>query len=104
MFDFLNEKILVEVNGDKVFFSHQEFGNIKTEIDNLKLDKNGVIKEFPDLKDNINWKNIAIQRFKDKIKSLKNESERVNYIINDLKKFGYIPLYKQQKGFRIIKL
>ena len=29
-----------------------------TEIDNLKLNKDGVIKEFPDLKDNNNWKII----------------------------------------------
>ena len=104
MFEFLNEKTLIEVNGEKVYFSHESFGNVKTEIDNLKLSKSGVIKEFPDLKDNEEWKQIAIKRFKDKIKQLNNEDERTNYIIEDLKKYGYKPLYKQKKGFRIQRI
>ena len=104
MFDFLNEKVLIEVIGEKVYFSHESFGNVKTEIENLRLNKEGVIKEFPDLKDNEDWKKIAIYRFKENIKSLSNEEERVNYIINDLKKHGYVPLYKQKHGFRPIKL
>lgn len=104
MFEFLNEKTLIEVNGEKVYFSHESFGNVKTEIDNLKLSKSGVIKEFPDLKDNEEWKEIAIKRFKDKIKQLNNEDERTNYIIEDLKKYGYKPLYKQKKGFRIQRI
>ena len=104
MFDFIGEKVLVEVNGDKVYFSHQEYGNVKSEIDGLTLNKDGVIKEFPDLKNNDDWRKIAIQRFKDKIKQFKNEDMRSEYIINDLKKYGYKPLFLQKQGFRPIRL
>jgi hypothetical protein len=73
-------------------------------IDNLKLDRAGVIKEFPDLKDNESWNLIAKKRFKDKINSFNTEMEKADYIINDLKKFGYKVLYRQRNGFRVEKL
>jgi len=66
----------------------------------LRFDKAGVIKEFPDLKDNEEWRFEAIKRFKEKIKSLNNESEVSDYIINELKGCGYKPKFKQRAGFR----
>ena len=61
----------------------------------------GTIKEFPDLKNNDNWKKIARERFKEKIKSFNSEEDIADYLINDLKKVGYVPLLKQKKGFRM---
>ena len=34
----------------------------------------------------------------------KTDEERVDYIIDDLKKWGYIPLYKQRQGHRPEKI
>ena len=99
-FDYFGEKILIEVNGNKVWFSNSQYGNVKATIDHIQLNYSGVIKEFPDLRNNDNWKEIARQRFKDKIKSLNKENDIVNYLITDLKKFGYVPLMKQKRGFR----
>ena len=31
---------------------------------------------------------------------MKNEDEVVEYIVSDLKKYGYVPKYKQKSGFR----
>ena len=104
LFNFMNEKVLIEISGNNVFFSHQNFGAVKSEIDNLKLDYKGVCREFPDLETRDDWREEAIKRFKKKIKSLNTDDEKADYIIKDLKKFGYIPLFKQKKGFRPEKI
>lgn len=99
--DYFGEKILIEVTGNTVWFSNSQYGNMKATIENLQLNYSGVVKEFPDLKNNDDWKNIARQRFKDKIKLLDNEDDVINYLITDLRKVGYVPLLKQKKGFRM---
>ena len=73
-------------------------------IEGLKLNRDGVIKEFPDLKDNEDWNKEAVKRFKKKMKIMKTEMERANYVIKDLQKFGYKPMFMQRQGFRPIKL
>jgi len=103
IFQFGPEVVEVRVNGSNVFFRTSQLHTFTT-IDGIKLDRSGVIKEFPDLKENEQWQDIARVRFKQKIKTMKTEKEVAEYIINDLKKFGYIPLYKQEAGFRPVKL
>ncbi len=103
IFRFGTEVVEVRVRGSEVFFRTSQFTNF-ADIDGLKLDKSGVIKEFPDLKDNPDWQKIARQRFKDSMKQMKTERERADYIENDLEQFGYIPLYEQRSGFRPRKL
>lgn len=102
IFQFGSEVVEVRVIGDIVFFRTSGSPNF-ADIDTIKLDKQGVIKEFPDLKDDPDWKQKARNRFKEKIKKLKGEEARINYIIEDLTKFGYKALYKQKQGFRPIK-
>ena len=46
----------------------------------------------------------AINRFKEKVKSYKTEQEQMNYIKEDLKKYGYISLIQQRSGFRPTRL
>ncbi len=103
VFQFGSEIVEVRIKDNNVFFrtsQHQEFGD----IDGLKLNKVGVLKEFPDLKDNEDWQKQAKERFKDKIKQMKTEREQANYIIEDLRKHGYKPMYEQAQGFRPKKL
>lgn len=97
---FANEKILVIVEGNRVSFSSTQFGIQKTTIDGLKLDKRGVIREFPDLEGDDAWRLKAIGRFKEKISSFNSEKAIADYVIEDLKKFGYIPEQIQREGFR----
>lgn len=98
------EHVLIKVKGGRVTFSTQTFGAFEATIDGLKLDYAGCCREWPDLETKQNWKEIAIQRFKEKILSIKNDEERTEFIIEDLKKHGYIPLYKQREGFRRVRL
>lgn len=99
-FQFGNEFILVKIDGTNVRFANSVFGSQLATIDGLQLDYKGVIKEFPDLEDNPEWKKIAIMRFKNNIREMRNEDEISNYIINDLKKYGYVAKLKQRQGFR----
>jgi len=98
------EIVEVRVDGTNIQFRNNDSNGMFTTIEGLKLNKVGVIREFPDLKDNENWQNIARERFKEKIKSMNTEMERANYIIEDLKKFGYEPKYRQRQGFRPEKI
>ena len=104
VFHFGADVVLVKIDGTNVLFGNSSQGGQIAPIQNLKLSKSGVIKEFPDLKDNANWHEEAAKRFKEKIKSLKSEDERAEYIIEDLKKFGYTPRFKQRRGCRVEKI
>ena len=99
-----NEIILVRINGKKITFASPQFGAKEADIDGLKLDYAGVCREFPDLELAKDWREQSIQRFKSKIALMNSEEEIAEYIINDLRKFGYVPKYKQKQGFRIQKI
>ena len=91
--------IEIRVHNNFVYFrdkNNSQFGS----IDNLKLNKGGVVKEFPDLKDDKDWEEKARDRFREKINSLKTEEDRMKYIIEDLSKFGYVLKYIQKQGHR----
>lgn len=103
IFQFGLDNVEIRIDKSNVCFRTSQLDSFTT-IDGLRLDKSGVIKEFPDLKENKEWQDIARERFKDKMKLLNNEPEILEYIINDLRKFGYIPMYKQISGFRPVKI
>jgi hypothetical protein len=103
IFSFGSDIVEVRIDNNNVFFRSNKSPQFAT-IDGLKLDKNGVIKEFPELKDREDWKEEAIKRFKEKIKSMKDEKEQTKYIIDDLEKWGYKANYLQRSGHRPVKL
>jgi hypothetical protein len=70
----------------------------------LKFSKAGILKEYPDLKDNEQWQQIAIERFRDKIKQMDTEKTIMDYVIEDLKKHGYTPLKKMEMGHRSLPI
>ena len=103
IFSFGTEIVEVRVKDNNVFFrtsNSQTFGD----IDGIKLDKSGVIKEFPDLKDKEDWMKQARIRFKEKIKNMKTEEEQVKYIISDLSLHNYKPYAIQKQGFRPVRI
>jgi len=104
IFEYCSEKVLVRVDNENCYFRTSQFGGALVPIDSIKIDKAGSIKEHPDLKDREDWKEETIKRFKDKLKNYKTEMERVKYVIEDLSKVGYKPLYIQRKGHRVQKI
>ena len=100
IFTFGTDLVLVKVKGHDVSFGSSSQGAQLATIDGLKLNYSGVIEEFPDLEGKEDWRQQAIEKFKEKIKSFDSEEKIVEYIIEDLRKFGYIPKYKQKAGFR----
>ena len=87
------------VDQGNIMFRDTSSGTTTT-IHGLKLSKPGVIKEHPDLKDDDDWKKKAIERLKEHVKKFKTEMQKLNYIKDELVKFGYTPLYKQRGGWR----
>jgi len=104
IFDFGGEIVEVRIDNMNCLFRTKQYGGGFAPIDGLRIDEKGVKKEFPDLIDNPDWKKIAIERFKDKIKSYSTNKQRMEYIISDLKKWGYKPLYQQEDGMRVKRL
>ncbi len=74
-----------------------------TPITGLRLSKSGTIKEFPDLKEDEEWKKKAIERLKEKMKKFNTEMDKTEYIKEELIKFGYEPLFYQRAGHRTKK-
>lgn len=89
----------VVVDGNSLMFKDQASQTITT-IDGIKLSKAGVLKEFPDLKDDVEWHTKAKERFKTYFKKLKTEKERMEYVKEELIKYGYEPLFFQRAGHR----
>lgn len=100
IFHFASEVILVRVKGHSVTFGSTMFGAKMADISGLKLDWTGTIREFPDLKDDLEWREKAIERFKEHIKTINEEDKIADYIIYELKNKGYIPRLLQKAGFR----
>ncbi len=103
MFDFASEKILVVITGSKVMFGNTGFGAVLAEIDGLKLNYEGVIREHPDLELSEDWDLEAKKRFKEEVRSMKNEEQIAEYVTNELKPHGYKLFSKQRQGFRVEK-
>jgi len=103
IFEFANEFVDIRVDGNNVLFRNNPNSGFVT-IDNLKLNETGVIKEFPDLDGREDWKEEAIKRFKEKIASIETERDKIEYIKEDLKKYGYKPVAIQRQGFRTAKI
>src|SRR3990167_7757631 len=99
-FQHASEIVLVKINGISVLFGSTIFGARLADISGLKLDFHGTIREFPDLRDDLEWREKAIERFKKHIKELKNEDKIADYIIYELRNKGYTPKLKQKHGFR----
>jgi len=89
----------VVVRGKELLF-YDNNSRMMTTIDGLKLSREGCIKEFPDLKEDKEWRRKAIERFKEKLKSFKSEMEILNYAKKELENSGYKPLFYQRAGFR----
>ena len=104
VFQFASEVIEVRVDKANILFRTVSTNGGFATIDNLKLDHQGVLKEHPDLKGNKEWRKETIKRFKNKIKEMPSEAESINYIIEDLTKYGYKAQYVQRAGYRPIKL
>ena len=94
--------IEVVIKGNDVLFRDTSSQMI-TPLEGLKLSRSGVIKEFPDLKDDDEWKKKAAERFKEHIKKMKTESETLEYVKEELCKFGWTALVKQRAGWRAKK-
>lgn len=103
LLEFNGEVIDIRIAGANIYFRTASSGGYAP-ITGLGLNKEGVLKEFPDLKDKLDWRDIALERFKEKLKSFTNENQAMDYVIEDLKKFGYKPLVKQRAGFRPEKI
>ena len=100
IFYFGNDIVFIRVRGNSVMFANSAQGAQWSPIDGLRLSKAGVVKEFPDLEFDADWHDVAIRRFKNKLTKLSNEKAVADYIINDLKNFGYVPKFYQEQGFR----
>lgn len=92
--------ILVRITGNKIEFANSGVGMMMGTIENMRLDKAGVIREFPDLADNDDWHKIALQRFKEHIAILPGEDAISTYVIKELRTYGYTPLRRQIQGRR----
>ena len=102
VFELGPEQIEVIVDKDNMMFRDASTGTTTT-IHGLKLSKSGVVKEHPDLKDDIEWKKKAIERLKKHVKKFKTEDKKISYIKEDLERYGYTALYKQKAGWRPVK-
>lgn len=100
IFQFANEFIEARVVGNQLLFRTAQTGLNFYPLECIKFDYRGTMLEFPDLKDNDDWQKIALERMKEKLKTFETEELKLDYVIEELAKKGYVPKYKQRAGFR----
>ena len=100
LFFYASEPFLIRIRGDHVTFCTTQFGGSESTIEGLKMKQADVIKKFPDLSEREDWHEEAIRRFKQHIAILGNEKAISEYIIEDLKQYGYQAKKRQVQGFR----
>lgn len=93
------EVIEVVVDQTQLLF-YDTSSQMTTSLEGLKLSKAGVLIEFPDLEGDKEWKKKAIERFKEHLKTIEKVEDKIEYIKDELIKYGYTPLYKQRVGHR----
>ncbi len=101
-FSLGQDLVQVVVKGNELMFYDVSSGQM-TVMEGLKLDMSGVIKEFPDLKDDEEWRKKAINRLKEHMKKISKEMDKLNYVKNELVAFGWNALYFQKCGWRPTK-
>jgi hypothetical protein len=101
-FQFGSDIIECIIDGNNIMFMDVSTGMITTP-EGLRIDRSGVYREFPDLKDDEQWKKKAIERLKEHIKTFDTNDKKLNYVKDELVKFGYVPLFRQRCGFRTDK-
>lgn len=89
----------VVVDGNALFFQDVST-NMTTTLEGIRFSKGGVIKEFPDLENDEDWRKKAIERLREHIKKMETEKEKIDYVKDELIKFGWTELYFQKKGHR----
>lgn len=97
-FQMGGEQTTIVIDGSNLMFT-DESGTITT-IEGLKLDYLGVLREFPELEGDKEWRKKTIELFKERYKLLKNEKDRLDYVREELTKFGWTPLFWQRWGWR----
>ena len=85
---------------DKELLFYDTATGVMTTVEGLRISKAGVLKEHPDLKTNPDWKKISLDRLKDHIRKFNTEMARLNYVKEELTKFGYEAKYLQKAGWR----
>jgi len=98
-FKLAGDLVSVKVEGNNLLFFDIGTGLVAP-IHGLRLSKAGVLKEHPDLKDDSDWKQKAIDRLKEYMNKFETEMEKIIYVKDELIKFGYEPLSYAKKGFR----
>jgi len=103
IFELGGDFVFVKIEGKNVSFANsltnfQQFVPIKF----LKLSTEGILKEFPDLKElpEKEMKQEAIKRFRNHIKTLGGEEEVRRYIGKEFVGMGYTLKSIQKEGFR----
>ncbi len=91
--------VSVVVKENELMFQDIGTGMI-TSINGIRFSKAGVLKEFPDLKNDPDWKTKAIDRLKEHMKKKQTEMEKMLYVKEELNKFGYEALFYQRAGHR----
>ncbi len=89
----------VVVRGNELLFFDISSGMMTT-LEGLRLSKSGSIKEFPDLKNDEDWKKKTIKRLKEKMRQFDTEMEKMEYVKGELIKHGYEPMFYQRAGHR----
>ena len=94
IFELGGDMTLVRVSGNDILFSTSD-SNFQqySPIEGLRLSRDGIVKEFPDLKNSKlsdgDLRGEAIKRFKEKIRGFETEDEVRTYLVEEFEGMGY---------------
>lgn len=99
LFNKKGQRVVIRLDGNNLLFMGPN-DYVISSLEGLRFDKEGVIREFPDLKGRADWKVEALRRFKEHIFTLEGDKKKAEYIIDDLNKHDYILEKISEPGLR----
>ncbi len=106
-FELAGDITIVKIQGTNITFANSDTNFMQfVPIKLLRLSKDGIIKEHPDLKDlpYNEMRDEAIKRFNEYVKKLEGEETIKDYVAKELEKFGWKLISIQKEGWRVKKI
>jgi len=99
------EIVIVKIDGKNILFS-DAYSNFQifSPFEKLRLTEDGMLKEFPDLK-NLSYEDMreeTIKRFKERINKMETEGQVKDYVIKEMENMSYKLQTIRREGFRPI--
>ena len=100
MFEYRGETVELRYTDNNLLVRSSTYGSEFSYIYS-SFDKDKVSNEFPELINDDDWRQKAYHKLLEKLNSYNTDDNKIKYLINELKPYGYIATHIIKQGHRV---